>query len=337
MQFSRSLRYIGNVFHVFLYTEDDSVGSLSIGWRGPSWDSLYDQAVINCILSYFQDNSSSLFQRVFVECSSPWANEVSASLDVFSECLIEIIFSGVDMSSLDGVLEESKTSSDVNLFDLSSVWDRGHRKASATCPPICKRSFPNELLDGCMNGNSSSEDKDTFLYINRESDMIENDTEDVCPEGQEDVDDDDDGDDECDADEDEEQAEEENDEDSAELVSRRNLSILSSGEVDFEEESYDSDECDEDDKSSSSDLKQDAYSLYRRVISLIEEICSSGFPEGKGIMKKVVHRCRLKSLEGVEDDPSEAVFNGVLPELVFPTTPHSVGMLYRDVTFLIFF
>ncbi|KYR01796.1 hypothetical protein DLAC_01810 [Tieghemostelium lacteum] len=59
-------------------------------------------------------------------------------------------------------------------------------------------------------------------------------------------------------------------------------------------------------------------SLYKRVVKLLRSFREKGFPDGSGVMKKIIEKEKIKLFESFEDDPHGSVFGNLLAEVCFP-------------------
>jgi Zn-dependent M16 (insulinase) family peptidase len=76
-------------------SEDEDVGSIAYGWRGPPSEDFETLFSLEVLFRYFNDNPSSIFPQKFVERSDPYSTDVDFDLRAFVDTSIILIFSGV--------------------------------------------------------------------------------------------------------------------------------------------------------------------------------------------------------------------------------------------------
>ncbi|KAJ3274863.1 hypothetical protein HDU76_010682, partial [Blyttiomyces sp. JEL0837] len=79
----------------FPSSDDDEVGSITFGWRGPPSDDVETNVAIDVMMRYLQDTSASPLHQTFVEAEEAWASDVDYDTRGFVETLIAMYFSGV--------------------------------------------------------------------------------------------------------------------------------------------------------------------------------------------------------------------------------------------------
>jgi Zn-dependent M16 (insulinase) family peptidase len=80
-------------------SEDEEVGSIAYGWRGPQSEDFKTILALEVLFRYFNDNPSSLFPQTFVERRDPYATDIDFDIKAFVDTTIVLIFSGVPHTS----------------------------------------------------------------------------------------------------------------------------------------------------------------------------------------------------------------------------------------------
>lgn len=76
-------------------SEDESVGSVTLGWRGPSITDTETCVALEVLFRYLQETPASPIQQRFVECSDPLASYVAYSLNHYKVTSLYMTFGGV--------------------------------------------------------------------------------------------------------------------------------------------------------------------------------------------------------------------------------------------------
>ncbi|KAM0746680.1 hypothetical protein T439DRAFT_106938 [Meredithblackwellia eburnea MCA 4105] len=61
-------------------SKDESTGSISLNWVGPSWHDFLEGSAITCLNSYLTDSDVSPMQKAFTQGKDPWCSGVSFSM-----------------------------------------------------------------------------------------------------------------------------------------------------------------------------------------------------------------------------------------------------------------
>ena len=97
---------------------DESVGSISFGWKGPDILLVDEINVLDLMFKFWNENSISLFQKTFVELDKPLASSVDHEIYSFLPTSIVLFFGGVSNNEVVASEIESKLSEIVTNFDL---------------------------------------------------------------------------------------------------------------------------------------------------------------------------------------------------------------------------
>jgi Zn-dependent M16 (insulinase) family peptidase len=76
-------------------SDDEDVGSIAYGWRGPQSEDFKTILALEVLFRYFNDNPSSLFPQKFVERRDPYSTDIDFDIKAFVDTTIVLIFSGV--------------------------------------------------------------------------------------------------------------------------------------------------------------------------------------------------------------------------------------------------
>ena len=85
-------------------SEDESRGTISIGWRGPTYESRDKWAALLLLWEYLTDSPASPLQKAFVECDEPLCADVSPANEIFTQGYHQLWFTEVETGKIDQVL-----------------------------------------------------------------------------------------------------------------------------------------------------------------------------------------------------------------------------------------
>jgi hypothetical protein len=86
-------------------SEDESRGTISIAWRGPSYASRSTWMHLSLLWDYLTDSAASPLQLAFVENDDPLCADLGPAHDVFTEGYHQLWFQEVDVDRMDGVVD----------------------------------------------------------------------------------------------------------------------------------------------------------------------------------------------------------------------------------------
>ena len=84
-------------------TEDESVGTVSMAWRGPAYSDAATWQKLALLHNYLTDSAASPLAKAFVECASPLCGDVSATHEVFVEGYHQIWFEDAEVETIDQI------------------------------------------------------------------------------------------------------------------------------------------------------------------------------------------------------------------------------------------
>jgi Zn-dependent M16 (insulinase) family peptidase len=82
-------------------TEDESVGMVRIGWRGPKAQNRYMFSAVESVIQYLRETSVSPLQRELVEIADPFCSKVKPMILENTESCVGFTFNGVPAAKLD--------------------------------------------------------------------------------------------------------------------------------------------------------------------------------------------------------------------------------------------
>jgi Zn-dependent M16 (insulinase) family peptidase len=85
-------------------SEDESRGTISIAWRGPSYQSKKEWNHLSLIWGYLTDSASSPLQLAFVENEDPICADLSPAHDVFTEGYHQLWFQEVEVDRMEEIV-----------------------------------------------------------------------------------------------------------------------------------------------------------------------------------------------------------------------------------------
>ena len=77
-------------------SEDESRGTISIGWRAPPYSSRTTRFRLSLLWTYLTESATSPLQKAFVECDEPLCADVSPAHEVFTEGYMQLWFMEVE-------------------------------------------------------------------------------------------------------------------------------------------------------------------------------------------------------------------------------------------------
>jgi len=78
-------------------SEDESRGTMSIAWRGPSYEERETWVRLQLLWSYLTDSAASPLQKAFVECDEPICAGVGPAHEIFTKGYHQLWFNEVDV------------------------------------------------------------------------------------------------------------------------------------------------------------------------------------------------------------------------------------------------
>ena len=84
-------------------TEDESVGTVSMAWRGPAYSDAATWQKLALLHNYLTDSAASPLAKAFVECASPLCGDVSATHEVFVEGYHQLWFEDAEVETIDQI------------------------------------------------------------------------------------------------------------------------------------------------------------------------------------------------------------------------------------------
>lgn len=91
-------------FIVAFPSEDESRGTISIAWRGPTYSSRASWVQLSLLWDYLTDSAASPLQLAFVENDDPLCADIGPAHDVFTEGYHQLWFQEVDVDTMDEVV-----------------------------------------------------------------------------------------------------------------------------------------------------------------------------------------------------------------------------------------
>jgi len=88
---------------VYFPTEDESVGTVSMAWRGPAYSDAATWQKLIVLQKYLTDSAASPMVKAFVECASPLCGDVGPAHEVFSEGYHQLWFEDAEVGTIDEI------------------------------------------------------------------------------------------------------------------------------------------------------------------------------------------------------------------------------------------
>ena len=85
--------------NVLFPSQEESIGSVSYGWRGPDIWNIEEINSLDLLFRYWNENSTSVLQRTFVELENPLASSVDYEIYSFFPTSVSLYFSGIPNNS----------------------------------------------------------------------------------------------------------------------------------------------------------------------------------------------------------------------------------------------
>lgn len=153
---------------VLFPTEDESVGSVTIGWRGPSVNDYYEIQAIKMLFNYLTDTPVAPLQRDMVEIEDPFCGDIDFSFYENKETAISLSAENVPKENLDEIKDKvmeilSGISCGKEEFDLERMKIQIHR--SLLEEMVSVEDSPHDVLAFFAIGD--------FLYSTKSDNMQE--------------------------------------------------------------------------------------------------------------------------------------------------------------------
>ena len=84
-------------------SEDESVGSVSMAWRGPTFDDVLGWQALKALQKYLTDSAASPLVKAFVECADPLCGDVGPASEVFTEGYHQLWFEDAEVASMEQI------------------------------------------------------------------------------------------------------------------------------------------------------------------------------------------------------------------------------------------
>ena len=148
-------------------SEDESRGTISIGWRGPVYEERKTWITLQLLWEYLTDSPTSPLQKTFVECDEPVCAGLYPAHEVFTEGYHQLWFLEVDVENLKGDMIINKlydaimkAKEELDMDRLQKVIKLSRRRLLE----YAERRPTNSLIDGVIRN---------FLYGPRNSEKQE--------------------------------------------------------------------------------------------------------------------------------------------------------------------
>lgn len=117
---------------VLFPTEDESVGTVTLGWRGPSVNEYYEIQALKMLFNYLTDTPVAPLQRDLVEIDDPLCGDIDFSFFENKETAISLCADNVPKESLDEIKDKvleilNGIASGKEEFDLERMITQIHR------------------------------------------------------------------------------------------------------------------------------------------------------------------------------------------------------------------
>jgi hypothetical protein len=168
-------------------SEDESRGTVSIAWRGPTYSSRSTWMHISLLWDYLAESAASPLQLAFVENDDPICADLGPAHDVFTEGYHQLWFHEVDVDRMDEIVDlfydviamqagVAAATSDRAGFDLSRM-RIVIRRCRRRLLEVSERRPTSAIIDGVVRnflyGPRADEGKDgTVISLQEEMDTL---------------------------------------------------------------------------------------------------------------------------------------------------------------------
>ena len=169
---------------VLFPSDDESRGTISMAWRGPTYAEKYEWCLLTLLWAYLTDSAASPLQKLFVECDDPLCAGLSPASEVFTEGYHQLWFHETNderaeeiverlFNGLRGIVDKTTNSTTSSANDDDSNGggfdiDRMHmviRRQRRQVLEYRERQPTNVMIDSVVRN---------FLYAPRQTDKSDN-------------------------------------------------------------------------------------------------------------------------------------------------------------------